>query len=103
VEAADWSWTGVRVYVACGLTDMRKRHRRSGALTQDVLRQKPAARSLSPSAAARVTGSSFYIDGQGFLPLHIKVMERGRFPWPRDEGAVGLTSAQLAIWLWEGN
>jgi len=33
--------TGVRVYVACGVTDMRKGIAGLAALTQDVLRQKP--------------------------------------------------------------
>ena len=34
--------TGVRVYLACGITDMRKGIEGLAALTQDVLRQKPA-------------------------------------------------------------
>ncbi len=33
--------TGVRVYLACGVTDMRKGIAGLSALTQDVLRQKP--------------------------------------------------------------
>ena len=33
--------TGVRVYLACGVTDMRKGIEGLAALTQDVLRQKP--------------------------------------------------------------
>ena len=33
--------TGVRVYLACGVTDMRKGIAGLAALTQDVLRQKP--------------------------------------------------------------
>ena len=35
--------TGVRVYLACGVTDMRKGIAGLAALTQDVLRQKPAS------------------------------------------------------------
>ena len=35
--------TGVRVYLACGVTDMRKGIAGLTALTQDVLRQKPAS------------------------------------------------------------
>ena len=34
--------TGVRVYLACGVTDMRKGIAGLSALTQDVLRQKSA-------------------------------------------------------------
>ena len=35
--------TGVRVYLACGVTDMRKGIAGLSALAQDVLRQKPAS------------------------------------------------------------
>ena len=34
---------GVRVYLACGVTDMRKGIAGLAALAQDVLRQKPAS------------------------------------------------------------
>ena len=34
--------TGVRVYLACGITDMRKGIEGLAALAQDQLRQKPA-------------------------------------------------------------
>ena len=33
--------TGVRVYLACGITDMRRGIEGLATLTQDVLRQKP--------------------------------------------------------------
>lgn len=35
--------TGVRVYLACGVTDMRKGIAGLAALAQDVLHQKPAS------------------------------------------------------------
>ena len=35
--------TGVRVYLACGATDMRKGIAGLSAMAQDVLRQKPAS------------------------------------------------------------
>lgn len=35
--------TGVRVYLACGATDMRKGIAGLSALAQDVLRQKPTS------------------------------------------------------------
>jgi len=38
--------TGVRVYLACGITDMRKGIEGLAALTQDVLRQKPTGGSV---------------------------------------------------------
>ncbi|KAB2693661.1 transposase [Ochrobactrum sp. Kaboul] len=36
--------TGVRVYLACGVTDMRKGIEGLSMLAQDVLRQKPAVK-----------------------------------------------------------
>jgi transposase len=35
--------TGVRVYLACGVTDMRKGIAGLAIIAQDVLRQKPAS------------------------------------------------------------
>ena len=35
--------TGVRVYLACGVTDMRKGIAGLATIAQDVLRQKPAS------------------------------------------------------------
>ena len=76
--------TGVRVYVACGVTDMRK------GIAGLAFRGRKGDRL-----------KLLYWDGQGFC-LYYKVLERGRFPWPAmTEGAVRLTSAQLAM-LWEG-
>lgn len=47
--------TGVRVYLACGITDMRKGIEGLAALTQDVLRQKPTAERSSPFGAGVAT------------------------------------------------
>ena len=94
--------TGVRVYVACGVTDMRKGIAGLAALTQDVLRQKPAGGAVFAFRGRRGDRLKLlYWDGQGFC-LYYKVLQRGRFPWPAmTEGAARLTSAQLAM-LWEG-
>lgn len=74
--------TGVRVYLACGVTDMRKGIAGLAALTQDVLRQKPASGAVFAFRGRR--GDRIKIlfwDGQGFR-LYYKVLERGRCPWP---------------------
>jgi transposase len=42
--------TGVRVYLACGVTDMRKGVEGLAAIAQDVLGQKPSAVRSLPSA-----------------------------------------------------
>lgn len=94
--------TGVRVYLACGVTDMRKGIAGLSALTQDVLRQKPTGGAVFAFRGRRGDRLKLlYWDGQGFC-LYYKVLERGRFAWPSaKDGSVRLTSAQLAM-LWEG-
>ena len=94
--------TGVRVYLACGITDMRKGIAGLSAIAQDVLRQKPASGAVFVFRGRRGDRIKvLYWDGQGFC-LYYKVLERGRFPWPSPaDGVARLTSAQLAM-LWEG-
>ncbi len=48
--------TGVRVYLACGVTDMRKGIEGLAALAQDVLRQKPTSGAVLPFGGGVVTG-----------------------------------------------
>ena len=92
--------TGVRVYPACGVTAMRKGINGLSALAQDVLRQRPTGGAVFAFRGRRGDRIKLlYWDGQGFC-LYYKVLEKGRFPWPKaDDGAVRLTSAQLAM-LW---
>ena len=80
---------------------MRKGIAGLAALAQDVLRQKPSSGAVFAFRGRRGDRIKLlYWDGQGFC-LYYKVLERGRFPWPTaTEGAVRLTSAQLAM-LWE--
>jgi len=94
--------TGVRVYLACGVTDMRKGISGLAMLAQTVLRQKPANGAVFAFRGRRGDRLKLlYWDGQGFC-LYYKLLERGRFPWPSaTDGTARLTSAQLAM-LWEG-
>jgi transposase len=94
--------TGVRVYLACGVTDMRKGIAGLSALAQDVLRQRPSNGAVFAFRGRRGDRVKLlFWDGQGFC-LYYKVLEHGRFPWPTaTEGVARLTSAQLAM-LWEG-
>ena len=94
--------TGVRVYLACGVTDLRKGITGLAAAAQQVLKQNPASGAVFAFRGRRGDRIKLlYWDGQGFC-LYYKVLERGRFPWPSPaEGTIRLTSAQLAM-LWEG-
>ena len=91
-----------RVYLACGVTDMRKGIDGLMALVQTALRQKPASGSVFVFRGRRGNRIKLlFWDGQGFC-LYYKVLEKGRFPWPSAaDGTARLTAAQLAM-LWEG-
>lgn len=94
--------TGVRVYLACGVTDMRKCIEGLAALAQDHLHQKPTGGAVFAFRGRQGDRLKLlHWAGQGFC-LYYKVLQKGLFPWPtRGHGAVRLTSAQLAM-LWEG-
>ncbi|WP_159590509.1 IS66 family insertion sequence element accessory protein TnpB [Chelativorans xinjiangense] len=94
--------TGVRVYLACGQTDMRKGIGGLAALTQEVLRHNPASGAVFAFRGRRGDRIKLLTwDGQGFC-LYYKVLEKGRFPWPSPaDGTARLTAAQMAM-LWEG-
>ena len=81
---------GVRVYLACGVTDMRKGITGLAALAQQVLNQNPASGAVFAFRGRRGDRIKLLMwDGQGFC-LYYKVLERGRFPLR------GLLAASLA-------
>ncbi len=58
---------GVRVYLACGVTDMRKGIEGLAAIAQDVLGQKPAGGAVFAFRGRRGDRIKLlYFDGQGF-------------------------------------
>ena len=62
--------TGVRVYLACGITDMRKGIAGLAIIAQDVLRQKPACGAVFVFRGRRGDRIKvLYWDGQGFCLL----------------------------------
>ena len=94
---------GVRIYLACGVTDMRKGIAGLAANAQLALKQNPASGAVFCFRGRRGDRLKLlFWDGQGFC-LYCKVLEKGRFPWPSpaDGTALRLTSAQLSM-LWEG-
>ncbi|WP_376745807.1 IS66 family insertion sequence element accessory protein TnpB [Sinorhizobium psoraleae] len=78
----------VRVYLACGVTDMRRRIDGLSALAESVIKEAPGQAPSSDSAASARIGSSFYGG----------MAERGYFPWPTaKDGVAHLTQAQLSM------
>jgi transposase len=90
----------VRVYLACGLTDMRKGFDGLVALVERALAMNARGGALFVFRGRR--GDLVKIiwwDGQG-LVLYAKRLERGRFTWPQaTTGKVTLTAAQLSMLL----
>ena len=79
---------GVHIYLACGITDMRKGFDSLSLLAQEVLKQNPFAGHLFAFRGRRGDLIKIlYWDGQGFC-LFAKRLEKGRFTGPvTKEGA----------------
>lgn len=72
--------TGVRVYLACGVTDMRKGISGLAMLAQTVLRQKPASGAVFAFRGRRGDRLKLlYWDGQGFC-LYYRSWSGAVFP-----------------------
>ena len=89
-----------RVWLAAGVTDMRKGFNGLAALAQDVLKQDPFSGHLFVFRGRRGDLLKvIWFDGQGAC-LFSKRLERGRFVWPAAaNGKVTLTPAQLSMLL----
>ena len=91
---------GTRIWIAAGVTDMRKGFDGLAAIVQTTLSENPFSGQLFVFRGRR--GDRVKIlwwDGDG-LCLYAKRLERGRFIWPRAEsGSVALTHAQLSMLL----
>ncbi len=91
---------GVRVYLACGTTDMRKGMAGLAVQVQQGLSQSPFDGCIFAFRGKRAgLIKVLWHDGIG-LCLLTKRLERGHFIWPTTStGAVSLTAAQLATLL----
>ena len=92
---------GVRIYLACGVTDMRRGFDGLSIMAQDVLKQDPFSGALFCFRGRRGDlVKVLYWDGQGFC-LFAKRLEKGRFTWPNTkEGSV--TRRRSCRCLWKG-
>lgn len=92
--------TGTRVWIAAGVTDMRKGMDGLAALVQSALGERPFSGDVFVFRGKRGDlVKVLYWDGQGFC-LFAKRLEKGRFVWPiTREGSVTLTPAQLSMLL----
>ncbi len=91
---------GARVWLAAGVTDMRKGFDGLAALVQQALTEDPFSGQVFVFRGRRGDlVKLLWWDGDG-LCLLAKRLERGKFIWPRaSSGTVHLTAAQLSMLL----
>jgi transposase len=91
---------GTRVWIAAGVTDMRKGMDGLAALAQTVLAHNPFSGHVFVFRGKRGDLVKLvWFDGDGMC-LFAKRLERGRFVWPQaTSGSVSLSAAQLSMLL----
>ena len=91
---------GAHIWIAAGVTDLRRGFTGLSALVQTALQQDPFAGHVFVFRGRRGDLIKLlWFDGDG-LCLFAKRLERGRFVWPKAEnGSVALTRAQLSMLL----
>jgi len=89
-----------QVWLACGVTDMRKGFDGLAAVVQEQLAEDPFSGQLFVFRGRRGDRIKLlWWDGDG-LCLFCKRLERGRFVWPQaPTGSVALSAAQLSMLL----
>ena len=92
--------TNTKVWLASGVTDMRKGFNSLSALAEKVLKQNPYCGHLFVFRGRRGDLIKvIWFDGQGSC-LFSKRLEKGKFVWPAaKDGKLALTPAQLAMLL----
>lgn len=92
--------TGTRVWIAAGITDMRKGMNGLAAIAQTALDERPFSGDVFVFRGKRGDlVKLLWWSGDG-MNLYAKRLERGRFVWPQAaNGAVHLTAAQLSMLL----
>ena len=91
---------GTKIWIAAGVTDMRRGFQGLSAQVQTVLQQQPFSGHVFVFRGRRGdTIKVLWFDGDG-LCLFIKRLERGRFIWPKARsGTIALSRAQLSMLL----
>jgi transposase len=92
--------SGTRVWIAAGVTDMRKGMDGLAAIVQTALGERPFSGDVFVFRGRRGDlVKLLWWSGDG-MNLYAKRLERGRFVWPQATGgAVHLTAAQLSMLL----
>jgi transposase len=92
--------TGVRIWLAAGVTDMRKGFDGLSALVQTSLNESPYSGQIFIFRGRRGDRIKVLWYAQDGLCLFQKRLMDGRFVWPQTQsGAVALSAAQLSMLL----
>ena len=91
---------GTRIWLAAGVTDMRRGFQGLSAQVQTVLEQQPYSGHVFIFRGRRGDiVKCLWFDGDG-LCLLAKRLEKGRFVWPKARsGTISLSRAQLSMLL----
>ncbi|MDR2570139.1 MAG: IS66 family insertion sequence element accessory protein TnpB [Oscillospiraceae bacterium] len=91
-----------KVYLLCGATDMRRSINSLAAIVQQSYKLDLFTSALFLFCGRRSDRIKGLIwEGDGFILLY-KVLERGRFRWPRNKNEALLINNQQLRWLMEG-
>lgn len=92
--------TGTQIWIAAGVTDLRRGFTGLSGMVQTVLKGNPFSGHIFLFRGRRGDLiKMLWFDGDG-LCLFAKRLERGRFVWPQvTSGTVSLTRAELAMLL----
>ena len=92
--------SNTRIWIAAGVTDLRRGFAGLSALVQTKLEKSPMSGQVFIFRGRRGDlVKLIWFDGDG-LCLFAKRLERGRFVWPQAaEGVLSLTRAQLSMLL----
>lgn len=91
---------GTQVWLAAGVTDMRKGFDMLCALVQETLKEEPFSGQLFVFRGKRGNRVKILWWCDGGLNLFYRRLEEGEFVWPRaTSGTVSMSSAQLAVLL----
>ncbi len=91
---------GTKIWIAAGVTDLRRGFDGLSAQVQNTLRQQPFSGHVFVFRGRRGDiVKLLWWDGDG-LCLFAKRLERGRFIWPKvEKGTVSVSRAQLSMLL----
>ena len=94
--------SSIKIYIACGRTDMRKSIDGLSAIVSQNFKLDPFDKNLFIFCGRKSDRIKAILwEGDGFLLLY-KRLEDGRFKWPKDETEVMELTPQQYRWLMEG-